>query len=94
MMDVEERQGHAESTRYLVIIKIPNLLGGSVDISGSVQFFKSKSYVVLTSMEFRYKYRQHQETDLILGLSYPEAQTAKWMNLGMTKMTLPTTVRW
>ena len=34
MMDLEERQGHAESTRYLVIIKILNLLGGSVDTPG------------------------------------------------------------
>ena len=34
-------------------------------------------------MELSYKYRQHQETDLIPGLSYPEAQTVAWMNLGI-----------
>ena len=93
-MDLEERQDHAESIRYLVIIKILHLLGGSVDTPGSVQFFKSELYVVLTSLELRYKYRQHQETGQIPGLSYPEAQIATWMILGMTKMTLPITVGW
>ena len=94
MVALEERQVHAERKRYLVIIKILNLLGGSVDTPGSVQFFKSKSYVVLTKMELIFKYREHQETDLILVLSYSEAQIATWVNLGMTKMTLPKTVRW
>ena len=46
MMDLEERQGHAESVRYLVIIKIPNLLGGSVDTKiGTV--LQVKSYLLL-----------------------------------------------
>ena len=87
IMDLEERLGDAESTHHLVLIKILNLLGGSVGTPGSVQFVKSKSYVVLINMELRYRYRQHHETDLTPGLSYPEAQS------GMTKMTLPKTVR-
>ena len=41
MMEVEDRQAHAESIRCLVIIEIPNLLGGSVDTPRSVRFFKS-----------------------------------------------------
>ena len=38
MMDLEERLSDAESIHYLVIIKILNLLGGSVGTPGSVQF--------------------------------------------------------
>ena len=53
MMDSEERQGHAESIRQLVIIRILNLLGGSVDTPGSVQFVKSKSHVALINTELR-----------------------------------------
>ena len=45
MMVLEERQGHAESIRYLVTTKILNLLGGFVDIGKSVQFIRSESYV-------------------------------------------------
>ena len=59
MMDLEVRQGHAESIRYFVIICIMGLPGVSVDTPGSVQFFKSVSYAVLTNMELRYRYRQH-----------------------------------
>ena len=39
----------------------------------------------MIDVELRYRFRQHQKTDLILGLSYPEAQIATWMNLGMTQ---------
>ena len=45
--DLEVRPEPAESIHYLVIIQIPNLLHESVDTPGSVQFFKSKSHVVL-----------------------------------------------
>ena len=41
MIVLEEREDHAESTRYLVITKILNLLGGFVDTPGSVQVVKS-----------------------------------------------------
>ena len=82
----------AESIYCLVIIKIPHLLHGSAP--GLVQFVKSKAYVVLIKMELRYRYRQHQETDRTPRWLYPEGQTVTWRNRGMTKMTLPKTVRW
>ena len=82
MVDSEVRQEHAESTHNLVIIKIPNLLHGSVDTPKSVQFFKSKSCVVLTNTELRYRCRQNPKTDLTPGLSYPEAETTTWRNRG------------
>ena len=72
------RQEHAERIHYLVIIKIPNLLNGSVDTPKWVQFFKSKLCVALINTELKYRYRQHQETDPHPGLSCPEAQTATW----------------
>ena len=68
MMVLEERQDHAESTRYFVMTNILNLLGGFVDTPGSVQFFKSESHVVLINMELRDKYRPSRETDLAPGL--------------------------
>ena len=60
MVDLEERHGHAERIHYF-------------DTPRSVQWVKTKLFVVLISMELRYRHRQHQETDIILGLSYPEA---------------------
>ena len=68
MVDSEVRQEHAESTHNLVIIKIPNLLHGSEDTPKSVQFFKSKSCVVLSNTELRYRCRQNPKTDLTPGL--------------------------
>ena len=56
-----------EYTLPRVIIKIPNLLHGLLDAPGSVQFFKSKSHVVLTNTESKYRHRQHQQTDLTPG---------------------------
>ena len=81
MMDLEERQRHAESIHHF-------------DTPISVQLVKSKELVVLINMELRYRYRQHLETDVIPGLSFSEAQIATWMNRVMTKITLPKTVRW
>ena len=54
----------------------------------------SQSHVVLINWEMRYRYRQHQETDLIPGLWYPEAQYATWRNFDKTKKTLTKTLRW
>ena len=52
-MDWEVRLEHAESIHCLVIVQIPNLLHGSVDTPGSVQFFKSKLYVGLINTELK-----------------------------------------
>ena len=88
MMVWEERQEHARSARYLEMTKILNLLGGFVDITRSVQFFKSELHVVLINVAMRYRYRLCREADLAPGLWYPEAHLATWMNLGTTKKTL------
>ena len=61
------------------------LIAWIVDTPGSVQFFKSKSYVGLINMESKYRHRQHQETDQNPGLFFPEAQTATWRSRGMTQ---------
>ena len=88
MIASEVRPKPPERLHYLVIIQIPNLTHGSVDTPGSIQFFKSKSYVVSIITELRYEHRQHQETDQTSGLSYPEDHTATWRNRGMNQITL------
>ena len=66
LMVLEERQDHAENTRYLVMTKILNPLGGFVDIPRSVQFFKSELHVVLIFFELRYRCTVHVETRILL----------------------------
>ena len=61
-----------QSKNYLVIIKIPK--------PKSVQFVKSKITCYLVNMELKYTYRQHHKTDLIPGLSYPEAHTSEMVS--------------
>ena len=82
-----------EYTLHRDHIQILNPLGWSMDTPGSVQFFKSESYVVLINMELRCRCRLRRETDLTPGFSYPEAHIPTWMNRGMTKITLPRTLR-
>ena len=53
----EERLDHAESTRFLVMTRILNLLDGFVNTRRSVQSVKSESHVVLINMKLRYRYR-------------------------------------
>ena len=59
-------------------IQIPKSLHESVETQNLVQFFKSELRVVFINTESKYRDRQHQETDLHPGLSYPEAQPATW----------------
>ena len=59
----EGTTGTCRGHTFLVIIQIPNSLHGSVDKQESVQYIKSKSQVVLTKTESKYRYRPHQETD-------------------------------
>ena len=95
MMVLKVRQEHAENIHYLVKIQIPRSLYGSVNTPQLVQFFKSKSYVVLINAESKYRYRQRQETDPHLGLSYPEAQTATWKSYNrMIQITLQKVTNW
>ena len=63
---------------------------GSVDPPKLVQFFKSKSDVVLINTDSKSRHRQHQETDHTSGLLFPEAQTTTWTSCIVIQMTLPT----
>ena len=60
----ENRIMHVDSTHYLVITKILNLLGGFVDTRRPIQSVKSESHVVL----IRYRHRPCRAEDLALGL--------------------------
>ena len=66
-MVLEIEPGHAENIPSLVEIQVPKSLHGSVDTSNLFELFKSKSSVLLTSMESRFWslhiWKRHQILD-------------------------------